>query len=49
MIQELLDLNKTTDDTLVIIREFAAPQELVFDILTKKEHIPNGRFQKVWK
>lgn len=46
MIQELLDLNKTTDDTLVIIREFAAPQELVFDVLTKKEHIAKWQVPK---
>ncbi len=39
MIQELLKLNETTDDTLVIIREFTAAQDLVFDVLTKAEHL----------
>ncbi|MHA2028431.1 MAG: SRPBCC family protein [Candidatus Kariarchaeaceae archaeon] len=39
MSQELLKLNETTDDTLVIIREFTAAQDLVFEVLTKAEHI----------
>ena len=46
MSQELLNLNDTTDDTLVIIREFNAPQELVFDVLTKAEHIAKWQVPK---
>ena len=47
MTQNLLELNETTDDQLVIIREFTAPKTLVFEVLTKHEHIikwscPNG-------
>ncbi|MHA2090550.1 MAG: SRPBCC family protein [Candidatus Kariarchaeaceae archaeon] len=46
MSQELLKLNDTTDDTLVIVREFTAPQNLVFDVLTKSEHISKWQIPK---
>lgn len=46
MSQELLKLNETTDDTLVFIREFAAPQELVFNVLTKAEHLAKWQIPK---
>ncbi|MHA2171504.1 MAG: SRPBCC family protein [Candidatus Kariarchaeaceae archaeon] len=46
MSQELLKLNETTDDTLVFIREFAAPQELLFDVLTKAEHLAKWQSPK---
>jgi len=39
MNSELLELNTTTEDTLVIIREFKAPQNLVYDIMTQADHI----------
>jgi uncharacterized protein YndB with AHSA1/START domain len=39
MSQELLKLNETTEDTLVMIREFNAQQDLVFEVLTQAEHI----------
>ncbi len=39
MNSELLDRNKSTDDELVIIREFAVPKNLVFKALTGHEHI----------
>ena len=39
MTQELLELNETTDDQLVIIREFGVPRNLVFEVLTEHEHI----------
>ena len=39
MSEELLKLNETTEDQLVIIREFSAPKALVFEVLTKYEHI----------
>lgn len=46
MSQELLKLNETTEDTLVIIREFTAPQNLVFEVLTKAEHISQWQIPK---
>ena len=36
---ELLKLNETTDDQLVIIREFKAPIELVFKALTVADYV----------
>lgn len=39
MKNELLELNETTDDQIVIIREFNAPIKLVFEALTQHEHI----------
>ncbi|MFW9855496.1 MAG: SRPBCC domain-containing protein [Candidatus Thorarchaeota archaeon] len=39
MTQKLLELNETTTDQLVVIREFAAPKKLVFDALTQHKHI----------
>lgn len=41
MDRKILELNETTDDQLVIIREFNAPQKIVFEALTKHEHIVN--------
>lgn len=46
MSQELLKLNETTEDTLVMIREFTASQELVFDVLTKGDHIAKWQIPK---
>ncbi|MHA2142469.1 MAG: SRPBCC family protein [Candidatus Thorarchaeota archaeon] len=39
MTYDLLKLNDTTDDQLVIIREFAVPRHLVFEALTEHKHI----------
>ncbi len=39
MSKELLKLNDTTDDQFVMIREFSAPKSLVFEVLTRSEHI----------
>jgi len=36
---ELLERNTSTDDELVIIREFAVPKSLVFNALTDHDHI----------
>ncbi|TFH09500.1 MAG: hypothetical protein E4H14_04365 [Candidatus Thorarchaeota archaeon] len=39
MTTELLERNISTDDELVIIREFGVPKNLVFKALTEHEHI----------
>jgi uncharacterized protein YndB with AHSA1/START domain len=39
MAEELLTRNTSTDDKLVIFREFAVPKSLVFKALTEHEHI----------
>jgi len=39
MKDELLKRNTSTDDELVIIREFEVPKSLVFSALTEHEHI----------
>lgn len=39
MIKQLLERNNSTDDELVIVREFAVPKDLVFAALTEHDHI----------
>ncbi len=39
MKHELEKLNGTTDDHLVIVREFSAPREKVFEVLTNPDHV----------
>lgn len=39
MTSELLDRNMSTDDELIIIKEFAVPKNLVFKALTEHEDI----------
>lgn len=38
-IKQLLALNDTTEDRLVVVREFQAPQDLVFKVVSTNEHI----------